>query len=126
MIKGIGTDILEIYRLERQVDNNRFMSDYYTENEISYISAKKNRAETAAAFFCAKEAAAKALGCGFSGFSPRDIEIIHNDKGAPEIILHNGAEKVSKERGISKMYVSLTHCREYAAAFVTAEGDDSR
>ena len=37
MIKGVGCDILEINRLEKPVDNSKFMTDYYTEREISYI-----------------------------------------------------------------------------------------
>ena len=70
MIKGIGTDILEISRMNKLVDNIKFMLSYYTDNEISYISERPNRAESAAAMFSAKEAAAKAIGTGFSGFGP--------------------------------------------------------
>lgn len=125
MIKGVGCDILEINRLEKPVDNSKFMTDYYTEREISYISSKKNRAETAAALFCAKEAVAKALGTGFSGFSPMDIEIIHDDRGKPEAILYNRAKDTADKNGVLRLHLSLTHCREYAAAFVTAEGDDN-
>lgn len=125
MIKGVGTDILEISRMKKVIDNNKFMSTYFTENEISYISDKKNRAETAAAIFCAKEAVAKAIGSGFSGFFPGDIEIIHDESGKPEIILYKKAKETADAAGILKFHLSLSHCREYATAFATAEGDDN-
>ena len=125
MIKGIGTDILEISRMNKLVDNIKFMLSYYTDNEISYISERPNRAESAAAMFSAKEAAAKAIGTGFSGFGPKDIEITHNEKGMPSIVLHEKAEKAAKRRGIKIMHLSISHCRMYATAYVTAEGDDN-
>ena len=126
MIKGIGTDILEISRVNTIVDNNKFMSTYYTKNENLYIESRSNKSETAAALFCAKEAVAKALGTGFRGFAPKDIEIIHNDKGKPEIILYGKAKEISESMEIKYFNVSLSHCREYAVAFVTAEGADNQ
>ncbi len=125
MIKGIGCDILEIERVRKLVDNNNFMSTYYTEKELSYIKERANIAETATAIFCAKEAAAKAIGTGFKGFSPRDIEILHRENGMPYIALNEKASEAAKKCGIKTFHVSLSHCREYAAAYVTAEGDDT-
>ena len=78
MLIGIGTDILEIERMKKSVDNNKFMSTYYTVKEIEYINSKTNKSETACAIFCGKEAVSKAIGTGFSGFMPKDIEILHN------------------------------------------------
>ena len=124
MIKGVGTDILEINRMEKLVDNNKFMSTYYTQKELSYIMDKANRAETAAATFCAKEAVAKAIGTGFVGFLPRDIEIDRDERGRPTVVLYDRAKKTAEEFGITKIHVSLTQCRNYAAAFAADEGVD--
>ena len=110
MIKGIGTDILEIKRLNTLVDNIKFMSTYYT--------------ETATAMFAAKEAVSKAIGTGFVGFSPKDIEVTHNEKGKPSITLYGRAAVISERYGINKFHVSLSHCREYAVAYVLAEGEE--
>ena len=54
MLIGIGTDILEIERMKKSVDNNKFMSTYYTVKEIEYINSKTNKSETACAIFCGK------------------------------------------------------------------------
>lgn len=124
MIKGIGTDIIEIERLNTLVDNIKFMSTYYTENENKYLFEHSNRAESAAAMFAAKESVSKAIGTGFVGFSPKDIEIVHNEKGKPEIVLLGKADIIAKRHGINKFHVSLSHCREYATAYVLAEGDE--
>ncbi|MCD8036742.1 MAG: holo-ACP synthase [Clostridiales bacterium] len=122
MIKGIGTDILEIVRFEKLISNNSFMTKYYTEKERAYIAARPNMTETAAAMFCAKEAAAKAIGTGFRDFSPKDIEILHEDNGKPYIVLGSKAEETVKKSGMVNFNVSMSHCRTYATAFVTAEG----
>ena len=96
MIKGIGTDILEIDRLNKSVANSNFMFKYYTDNEIEYINKKANKAETACAIFCAKEAVSKAIGTGFNGFMPKDIEILHDINGKPEVHLSEKAIMFSK------------------------------
>ncbi|MCX7905065.1 MAG: holo-ACP synthase, partial [Caloramator sp.] len=67
MIVGIGTDIIEIERIKRAIERNRlFINKIYTENEIEYL--KNKNTESYAGYFCAKEAVAKALGTGISGF----------------------------------------------------------
>lgn len=127
MIIGIGTDILEINRLLNLIDNKIFITRYYTDNEINYLSNKSNKTskiQSAAAMFCAKEATSKAIGTGFSGFSPKDIEVLHDKKGKPYINLSKKANDISKSNGINYFHLSLTHCREYAAAYVIAEGDE--
>ncbi len=124
MIKGIGTDIIEIRRLNTLVDNIKFMTTYYTEKENKYLFEQSNRAESAAAMFAAKESVSKAIGTGFVGFSPKDIEVTHDKKGKPEITLLGKADIIAKRHGINKIHVSLSHCREYATAYVLAEGDE--
>ena len=124
MIKGIGTDIIEINRLSELISNIKFMTKYYTEEEIRYIFERSNNAESAAAMFAAKESMAKALGTGFVGFGPHDVEIKHDDNGKPSIVLHEKAKLIAERHGITNIQLSMSHCRQYATAYVTAEGED--
>ena len=86
MIIGIGTDIVEIDRIEKAVHRtNRFMDKIYTEHEQEYYKINHKKIESLAGFFAAKEAVSKALGTGFRSFEVRDIEIIPNEIGKPEV-----------------------------------------
>ena len=65
MILGVGVDIIEPERIERAMDNARFMERVYTESERERIAqAGRSGAQRAAGIFAGKEAAVKALGCG--------------------------------------------------------------
>ncbi|MCL2235263.1 MAG: holo-ACP synthase, partial [Defluviitaleaceae bacterium] len=81
MILGIGTDIVEVARFEKPINNPAFLKRCYTAGEIQYCTPRG--VATFAGLFAAKEAVAKALGTGFRGFSPADIEIVHSDAGQP-------------------------------------------
>lgn len=124
MIKGIGTDIIEINRVGELISNIKFMMRYFTDAEINYIYERSNGAESAAAIFAAKESMAKAIGTGFVGFEPKEIEVIHAENGKPSIVLHDRAELAAKRHGIKNIQLSMSHCRQYAEAFVIAEGDE--
>src|ERR1700733_16047594 len=78
MVIGLGTDLIEIERIERSVARfgERFLERVFTPGEIAYCYAKKTSAESLAARFAAKEAGAKALGTGTSrGVSWKEIEV---------------------------------------------------
>ncbi|WP_027308966.1 holo-ACP synthase [Caloramator sp. ALD01] len=119
MIKGIGTDIIEISRIKKAVEKKGFLERVYTKKELEYIKTKPT--ESAAGYFAAKEAVSKALGTGIKGFSFRDIEILKRD-GAPYVVLHRGAKKIAEEKDIKNIQLSISHCREYAVAYVVMEG----
>ena len=120
MIYGNGCDIIEISRIKKAAENEAFIKKCFTEKEIEYFKSRNYKAESVAAGFAAKEAVAKALKSGFSGFGFSDIEILHHKNGCPYVILHNGAEKIAEENGIT-VSVSMSHCREYAIASAVAE-----
>lgn len=122
MIKGIGTDIVAIERICRAVEKETFLKRYFTQKEQEFFTAKKNKPETIAAVFAAKEAVAKAMGTGFRGFHASEIEIVHDEKGAPGCLLHGRCKQKSKQLEITKIHVSLSHSAEYATAFAVAEG----
>lgn len=123
MIKGIGTDIIEIERVGKAIENKGFLKKYFTDKEIENINLKTNRKEKAAGIFAAKEAVSKLFGTGFKGFAPKDIEILNNKEGMPYVILYNNAKKISVEKQIKVIYISISHCKNYAVAYATAEGD---
>ena len=120
MLIGVGTDMVEVERVERAVRKPSFVRMCFTDREWRQLAGKEP--QSAAAAFAGKEAAAKALGSGFRGFGPRDIEILRDGLGKPSIELHGRAAELAAELGIRGMHVSLTHSRLYAMAFVVAEG----
>ena len=68
MILGVGTDIIEIDRIKRAMDNTSgFLERIFTDKEIKYLSENSNRIESIAGNFAVKEAVSKALGTGIRG-----------------------------------------------------------
>ena len=123
MIIGIGTDIIEIDRIKQAVTKTpNFLEKLFTDKEKTYFKSKSNRGETIAGVFAAKEAVSKALGTGFRNFSPYDIEITPDKLGKPQVCLLNNALEVSISLGITNLQVSISHCKNYAIAYVIAEG----
>jgi holo-[acyl-carrier protein] synthase len=116
----VGTDIVEIHRIEQAIRSwqDSFLRRIYTEAELDSC---QNRASSLAARFAAKEAVMKALGTGANGIGWRDIEILPNSQGAPVVRLHARAERKAKEKGIAKFSVTMSHCKEYAVAFVIGD-----
>jgi len=119
MVYGVGVDIIEINRVARASRNPRFYEKCFTDGEAAEVMQKGP--QTAAGFFAAKEAVAKALGTGFSGFTLRDVEIICNADGKPGVVLHNGAEKFAESAGITGIHVSISHSKDNAVAFAVCE-----
>ena len=118
MIRGIGTDIVEISRIRKSMENPRFLQRAFTKAENEYFKTKKMPPESVAACFAAKEAFLKALGIGFSDIKIKDIEILHNDLGAPYIVLYN---KLKELMDGSKVHISLSHSEHYATSVVVIE-----
>lgn len=100
MIKGIGTDIIEINRIAKAIKRKHFLNRVFTENEIAYAN---NKVETLAGMFCAKESIVKAMGTGFESLDFHKFEILHDDKGKPYV----------KDKNIM---ITISHCKEYATA----------
>ena len=98
MILGIGTDIEQVEKIKKSLQNPSFYNKVYTESEREYIEKKNNNSlfEHAAGIFCAKEACAKALGTGFRGIAPKNIEICHQANGKPYIRILSENNKYSK------------------------------
>ncbi len=115
-----GVDIVEIPRVQRVLAENgrRFLERIFTEGEIAYC---RGRAPNLAARFAAKEATMKALGTGTRGVGWKDIEVLRRESGEPHIRLHGRAEERAQRLGVMEISLSLSHCQEYAVAFVVAQ-----
>ena len=120
MVYGIGTDIVEITRIKKAMERQSFVNKIFSQEERQLFHKKKPE-ETAAGFFAAKEAAAKALGTGFSKFGPKHIEILHDEAGKPYALLHGEAKNTAQNLCINKIHISISHCKDYATAFALAE-----
>ena len=94
MILGIGTDLVDIRRIEQTIARHgeRFINRIYTEAERARAERKQNRIDTYAKRFAAKEACAKALGTGFrNGVFFRDMGVVNLPSGKPTLRLTGGA-----------------------------------
>lgn len=128
MIVGSGVDMIEIARIEETIARygERFCQRVYLPQEILYCRRKRNSAESFAARFAAKEAAAKALGTGIqSGVGWQDIEVIRALNGKPSIKFHGRAAEIARQLGANHAVVSLTHTQTLAMAQVLLEDTGS-
>lgn len=94
MILGIGSDIVDIRRIERVLERHgeRFAQRVFTETERARADSRANRAATYAKRFAAKEACAKALGTGIGrGVFWRDLGVVNLTSGRPTMQLGGGA-----------------------------------
>jgi len=124
MIFGIGTDIVQIARIQKNLDEHgeRFAKRILTEEEFIEYGQKTLKANFLAKRFAAKEATAKAMGTGFSGgLSLRHIGVSNNDRGKPMLIFSDVAQDFIIEKKITEHHISLSDEKEYAVAFVTLE-----
>ena len=124
MIVGIGTDVVEIDRIEHSIARfgDRFLHRIYTPDEIAYCRRKKRPGESFAARFAAKEAGAKALGTGISrGVNWREFEVRREPGGRPRLHLSGRAAELAARLGVRSIAVSVTHTRTEALAFVVLE-----
>ena len=131
MIKGIGIDLVRIDRIRRAIDSNdRFLKRVFTDKEIASGEKKKDKYQFYGAHFATKEAVMKALGTGWrKGVRWKDIQVIHNRDGKPEIKLTGKTKEIAKRLGIDEVLVSMSHTKKYATAqalAVTAEDTDNK
>lgn len=124
MISGIGIDLVDIKRLKKIIDRwgGRFTGRYFSQQENAYCQSKAVPAIHYAARFAAKESFLKSLGIGLGmGVELSNIEVMIGSRGKPDLVLHDQALRLLRERGIRKVHLSLTHTVESAAAVVILE-----
>ncbi|MFN5222561.1 MAG: holo-ACP synthase [Bacteroidota bacterium] len=123
MIIGIGTDLVEVSRVEKLIrESVGFKERVFSPSEISYCESGKNRFERYAARFAAKEAFAKALGIGIWGGIPMNaISVIHGENQRPEIKIDPAFESQISDLIGTKIHLSLSHTSTKAIAFVVLD-----
>jgi len=112
-----GIDLVEIERFYglKPAIRKRFKQRVLTSVEQAEVG---DSIEKLAGKFAAKEAAAKALGCGIGKVKWVDIEILSDINGKPEIRFHHAAENVTAHLRITQKSVSISHTRSLAIAVV--------
>ena len=125
MILGIGSDIIDVRRVERVIARHgeRFLARIFTETERARAERRANRIETYAKRFAAKEACAKALGTGMrAGVFWRDMGVVNLPSGRPTMKLTGGAlarlQAITPAGCDAKIDVTITDEGPLAQAFV--------
>jgi holo-[acyl-carrier protein] synthase len=124
MIFGIGTDLVDIYRVEKIIKKwgDKFLTKVYSQNEIEYCQKKAFPSMHYAARFAAKESFLKSLGIGLGmGVKLQDIEVINNPQGSPVLTVNEIIRARLDKLGINAIHISITHTREHAQAIVILE-----
>lgn len=119
MIVGLGIDLCDVARIERAMERPNFLLRLYSEPERERI--RTGGAQSAAGYFAAKEAVAKALGTGFRGFGMCDIRMANDAAGRPVCTLAGGAARQLERMGGGQVLVSITHSGGFAAAVAVIE-----
>lgn len=112
-----GTAIIEIDRIRRIARNPKFLSKYFSPDEIRYIVNHHLATSLIAENYCAKVAFAKAIGTGTRVVQVHDITVLRDRLGSPFIIT-SGRAKMLTERENYVYNISVAHCKKYATASV--------
>tara|TARA_B100001765_G_C19428975_1_gene304714 strand:+ start:136 stop:531 length:396 start_codon:yes stop_codon:yes gene_type:complete len=129
-IFGIGTDIVNIKRIEKSIKKygSKFIHKVFSKNEIIYCKKKKHPISFYAKRFAAKEAFSKALGTGIrKDVNFKNIEIFNNNYGKPQIRLKGPVDNYLKKKIKNKKYVihlSLSDDNPWAQATVIISYND--
>ncbi|MBF0610742.1 MAG: holo-ACP synthase [Magnetococcales bacterium] len=124
MIVGIGSDLVKIARIEQGMARfgDRFLEKLFTPAEILHCQTKARPAACFAKRFAAKEALAKAMGCGFrQGIWFLDMEVKNDEQGAPEMVVTGGAHAYLSRWPGRVIHLSLSDEEEFALAFVVID-----
>lgn len=116
-----GVDLIEVSRVAGALTRHgeRFLQRVYTSQEQADCGL---RVASLAVRFAAKEAVAKALGCGIGDVAWPEIEVVLDDRRAPSLKLHGAAQALSDRLGVQVWSLSLSHSGEMAVAFVVGLG----
>jgi holo-[acyl-carrier protein] synthase len=128
VIIGIGTDIIDIRRIERSVERfgERFLNRVFTDLEREKAESRRRRVDTYAKRFAAKEACAKALGTGiYRGVTWQQMEVVNLKGGKPTLRLTGAAadrlDALTPSTLNSRVHLTLTDDHPWAQAFVVIE-----
>src|SRR3954468_18228019 len=114
-ITELGIDIIKVDRIRASLERfgSRFTGRVLTPSEQRYV---RDRPETMAGRWAAKEAVSKVLGLGVRGIGWRDIEIERLPTGQPAVRLHGRAQARAEQLGMGRIAVTISHEADYAVA----------
>ena len=124
-VLGTGVDIVETARIRDSLERfgERFLNRCFWTDEVRYCNGMKFPELHFAARFAAKEAISKAFGTGIGHqLGWKDMEIRKRDSGEPFVVLHSKGTDLARMRGVTEVFVSLSHCKDYAAAHAVVVG----
>jgi holo-[acyl-carrier protein] synthase len=124
-VLGIGVDLVECARIQHSLDRfgERFLRRVFTEGEIAYSQSMKYPARHFAVRFAAKEALSKAFGTGIGkSMGWKDIDVHRKPSGEPFVVLEGSAKQLAADRGVEKIWISLSHTEHHATAVIALEG----
>ncbi len=124
MIKGIGTDLVSVQRIECALERHgvRFAERILGPDEIKEYLAHPRPSNFLAKRFATKEATVKALGTGFTkGISWKDVQLEHLPSGQPQVVLSNAALELYQSKGCQQILLSLSDEKLLVSAFVIIE-----
>jgi holo-[acyl-carrier protein] synthase len=127
MIYGVGTDIVNIDRIQKIILKNKegFIKRVLTDHEQALFANKADSAAFCAKRFAAKEAFSKALGTGIGRVvSFQDLTVRNNDNGKPHFIPSEKLRLYLLEKGVKQAHLSISDESQYAVAFVVLEATD--
>ena len=126
MIYGIGTDLVDLERIKKMKSPSAFANKILGDQELKkFAEMKEGRNHSyLGKQFAAKEAFVKALGTGFKDpVFHKDIQILRNSLGKPEVLLSGGAKSFVDSLGITKSHVSLADESNHLLAFAVLENE---
>ncbi|MBT8103104.1 MAG: holo-ACP synthase [Gammaproteobacteria bacterium] len=124
MIFGVGTDIVELSRVQGIYDRfgEHFVRRILMQQEIELFRVSKQPVRFLAMRFAGKEATVKAMGTGFAhGVWLRDVGILNNDWGRPIVTWSERGRRVCDRLGVGDGHVSLTDDAGLVLAFAVVE-----
>jgi holo-[acyl-carrier protein] synthase len=119
---SVGVDMIEVARIEQGIaqHGDRFYNRLFTPQEQAYCNG---RTPNLAGRFAIKEAVAKALGTGIGDIRWTDVEVVTDERGRPNLVLHNNAKTLADQLGLHQWSISLSHTATHAIGFAIAMGE---
>jgi holo-[acyl-carrier protein] synthase len=119
-----GIDMIEVERVRHGLHRygDRFTMRFFTDRELDQC---RGRPTSLAGRFAVKEAVSKALGTGIGDIRWKDVEVVNDTRGRPELVLHGDARRLAIEQGLQFWSISLSHTATHAIGIAVALGDEN-
>lgn len=126
LVVGVGIDIVYLKTFRARL-SDELVDELFLPSEVEYCRSQARSWEAFGARLAAKEALFKALGAGLAqGIRWKDVEILREPSGEPQLSLKGTALEVARDRGAGRWLLSLTHSRESAAAVVVLDSHPAK